>query len=134
MLQQVNKFACCLLDWNSIEDGAGQQNRGPKNLCDHMVRVRLAHPSLGEDCVLPQGETRFRLRIYILLNLSPYKGGGGGKMEHVNIHHMHPVKFGKSYFLSRDVIKVSNLITQTIKKKKNLVWKRKFPYQTNTYT
>ena len=77
MLQQVNKFACCLLDWNSIEDGAGQQNRGPKNLCDHMVRVRLAHPSLGEDCVLPQGETRFRLRIYILLNLSPYKGGGG---------------------------------------------------------
>ena len=78
-----------------------------------MVRVRLAHPSLGEDCVLPQGETRFRLRIYILLNLSPYKGGGG-KMEHVNIHHMHPVKFGKSYFLSRDVIEVSNLITQTI--------------------
>ena len=35
-------------------------------------------------------------------------------MEHVNIHHMHPVKFGKSYFLSRDVIEVSNLITQTI--------------------
>ena len=25
-----------------------------------------------------------------------------------------PVKFGKSYFLSRDVIEVSNLITQTI--------------------
>ena len=39
-------------------------------------------------------------------------------MEHVNIHHMHPVKFGKSYFLSRNVIKVSNLITQTILKKK----------------
>ena len=82
-----------------------------------MVRVRLAHPSLGEDCVLPQGETRFRLRIYILLNLSPYKGGGGGKMEHVNIHHMHPVKFGKSYFLSRDVIKVS-------KKKKKFSMKK----------
>ena len=53
MLQQVNKLACYLLDWNSIEYGADQQNRGPKNLCDHIMRVRLAHPSLGEDCVLP---------------------------------------------------------------------------------
>ena len=61
MLQQINKLARCLLDWNSIEaekqevgeDGAGQQNRGPKNVCDHIMRVRLAHHSLGEDCVLP---------------------------------------------------------------------------------
>ena len=45
-------------------------------------------------------------------------------MEYVNIHHMHPVKFGKSYFLSRDVIKVSNLITQTIKKKKKFSMKK----------
>ena len=59
-------------------------------------------------------------------------------MEHIITRHMQPVKSGKSYFLSRDVTKVANLITQatstpgqilTHKNDKNKrVFKKNFPF------
>ena len=64
-------------------------------------------------------------------------------MQHVIDRHMHPVESGKSYFLSRDVSEVSNLITQTITNpdqvlihksdKYKRVYKKKFPYQTGIH-
>lgn len=64
-------------------------------------------------------------------------------MEHVFIRHMHPVRFGKSYFLSRDVTEVSNLVTQTVTHPDQIlphksdrykrVYKKKFPYQTGIH-
>ena len=54
-----------------------------------------------------------------------------------------PVKFGKSYFLSRDVIAVSNFITQTITHpdqiftQKNVKYKKKvkkYNIKTNSHT
>ena len=64
-------------------------------------------------------------------------------MEHVIIRHIHPVKFGTSYFLSRDVIEVSNLVTQTITHPDQIlthrsdnykrIYKKKFPYQTGIH-
>ena len=64
-------------------------------------------------------------------------------MQHIIVCHMHPVKSGKSYFLSRDVSEVSNLITQTITNadqilihksdKYKRVYKKKFPYQTGIH-
>ena len=60
-------------------------------------------------------------------------------MEHIITRHMPPVKFGKSYFLSRDVTYVSNLVTQTTtnpdqilphgRKKGRKVFKKNFPFQ-----
>ena len=65
-------------------------------------------------------------------------------MEHIIIRHMPPVKFEKSYFLSRDVTYVSNLVTQTTtnpdqilphgRKKGRKVFKKKFPFQVGKHS
>ena len=60
-------------------------------------------------------------------------------MEHIITRHMPPVKFGNSYFLSRDVTYVYDLLTQTTtnpdqilphgRKKGRKVFKKNFPFQ-----
>ena len=86
-------------------------------------------------------ETRRGIYIHASQLLSLHIGAR--RMEHVIIRHMHPVKSGKSYFLSRDVIEVSNLVMQTIthpdqilshkSDKYKRVKKKKFPYQTGIH-
>ena len=64
MLQQVNKFARYLLDWNSMETEKQElevrmkrwrwpTESWPQKCMWLTMRVRLARHSLGEDCVLP---------------------------------------------------------------------------------
>ena len=80
----------------------------------------------------------------MLLNCFPFiLRRSARRMEHVIIRHMHPIKSRKSYFLSRDVIEVSNLVMQTIthpdqilthkSDKYKRVKKKKFPYQTGIH-
>ena len=60
-------------------------------------------------------------------------------MEHIIKRHVLPVKLGKSYFLSRDVTYISNIIAQTISNPDQLlphrddvkkeIYKKVFPMQ-----
>lgn len=64
-------------------------------------------------------------------------------MDHIISRHMRPVKFGKSYFISRQVSVVSNMISQTLAKPDEMmphvndsgktVFKKQFLFQTGVH-